>query len=65
MFVIQDNYDVFRDYSDREEESIENLPVCDCCGEHIQDEYYYDLSDLGGGFFCEECVREHFRRSVD
>lgn len=32
------------------------LPVCDVCGEPIQDDYYYDF---GGDIVCEECLTKY------
>lgn len=31
-------------------------PICDCCGEPIQDEYYYELPKIGK--WCEGCLDE-------
>lgn len=36
-------------------------PICHCCGEPIQEEFYYELPD---GAWCEECIRDT-RRSTD
>ena len=55
------------DYARREreqEEWLKSRPVCDECGEPIQDEGYYKFE---GDIYCEECwhtfcVREFFER---
>lgn len=57
--------DPVRDYSryDAErEEALERLPVCDYCGEHIQDDYYYEIGDE---VICRECLDSNYRKSVD
>lgn len=51
-----DRYEVAR----QEEE--DKLPVCDICGEPIQDDYLYDLE---GTLVCEECLKENYRKSVE
>ena len=56
-----DNYDLFEMHDREQEAKLENLPVCDCCGERIQDEYYYDID---GEILCEECLKENYRREV-
>ena len=33
-------------------------PICDKCGEHIQDEYYYDID---GEKVCEYCAQDWLR----
>ena len=37
---------------------LQSLPVCDDCGEAIQDEYYYEID---GNKYCDRCVRSHKR----
>lgn len=48
------------DYARAEEER--KLPVCTCCGEVIQDDYYYEIDDE---ILCEECLKDNYRKSVD
>lgn len=40
----------------------EKYPTCDICGEHILDDYLYDID---GDLVCEECLKEHYRKSTD
>lgn len=51
---------------DREAEYEESLPTCECCGEHIPDEYLYDFD---GYIVCEVCmpdyVNEKFRKPTE
>lgn len=35
------------------------LPMCDECGERVEDEYYYDI---GGTIICEECLNHNYRK---
>lgn len=50
----------FEKYDQGKEERLENLPVCDQCGEHIQDDYMYVIGDYT---LCEECLKD-FREAV-
>lgn len=45
-----------------QETALEKYPVCSCCGEHILDDYLYDID---GDLICEECLNEYYRRSTD
>lgn len=51
---------------DREAEYEKRLPICECCGNPIQDE---DVYDFDGDLICEEClldyVRENFRKKTE
>ena len=38
------------------------LPVCDDCGEAINDDYYYEVD---GDILCEECMRHRYRRFTE
>lgn len=58
---IPDNYDLWEAHDREQEAELEKLPVCDCCGERIQDEYYYDID---GEILCEECLKDRYRREV-
>ena len=46
----------FERYEAEQEEKLEKLPVCDDCGEPIQDEYYYDIN---GFIICPDCLKEY------
>lgn len=43
-------------YIAHQEALLESRPVCDCCGEHIQDDYYYRI---GTEIWCQECLDEN------
>ena len=53
-----DPYDDFLAHEAMAEKWLERLPVCDICGEPIQDEYYYIV---GGDRICEHCMESEFR----
>ena len=46
-------YDRYDALTRKLESDLNQKPVCDCCGEHIQTEYYYSINDF---IFCEFCV---------
>ena len=45
-------YDLLQAEKERDE-YFSKLPKCDCCGEHIQDDFLYDIN---GFLLCEDCV---------
>ena len=65
---LPDNYDLFVAHDAEQERKLEQLQICDCCGEPIQQEkavYYNDQ------WCCEECesdfwsnIREDFLEKV-
>ena len=57
-----DNYKAW-EYAERERERrLLQLPVCEECGERIQDEDYYDVD---GEILCEKCMRRKYRRKTE
>jgi formylmethanofuran dehydrogenase subunit E len=52
----------FLSYDAEQESKREKMPVCSVCGEHIQDDFLYDID---GEIFCEECLNENFRKCTD
>lgn len=38
------------------DKKLERRPVCDCCGEHIQDDFALHYN---GVWLCESCVSSH------
>ena len=59
---MNDNYNLFRQHDTETEVMLKRLPKCDKCNEHIQDDYLYEIK---GFIYCEECIREHFRRDIE
>lgn len=62
MILTDDPLADFDRYDRQQEEWLNSLPVCDCCGEPIQDEYCYEIN---GDLICEDCLDMHFRKAVD
>lgn len=62
MFLRTDNpvHD-FWAYSMAQEEWLENRPTCDECGQHIQDEQYFDIE---GKKYCESCLN-YYKKWID
>lgn len=46
-------------YFDEQEERLNKRPVCECCGNHIQDEGAALIPDYG--FLCTDCFDGHFK----
>lgn len=55
-----DMVDFFNDYDREQTKKLKKLPVCDDCGEPIQD-YYFEIHD---DVLCPDCM-EAYRRDVD
>lgn len=62
MIFTDDPLSDFDRYDRQQEELLNSLPVCDCCGEPIQDEYCYEIN---GDLICEDCLDMHFRKAVE
>ena len=52
----------FGAWDEEQERKLEQLPICDYCGERIQDDYYFDID---GDFYHEKCLCEQFRKSTE
>lgn len=51
----------YNDYNAHEAEQerlLEECPVCEICGEYIQDSFYYNVD---GTIMCESCMNEEYR----
>lgn len=56
--------DPHRDFDRWDAEQCEKLskrPVCEYCGEHIQDDHYYYVDRI----ICEECLNENHKRYIE
>ena len=49
-------------YDRHQQAGLDKLPKCACCGEPIQDDYYYEIGDE---ILCEECLNENYRHPTD
>lgn len=58
---IPDNLDLFEMHDAEQERELRKLPVCCCCGEHIQQEKAVCIED---DWYCEdeECEAEAWKR---
>ena len=52
----------FDRYEREQEKRLEQLPVCDYCGEPIQDDFFYQIN---GENYCPDCMEGHFRMEND
>ena len=59
---VPDNYDAYSYHEAQQEAMLAKCPVCDSCGESIQDDYLYDVN---GDVFCESCMNDLFRKSTE
>lgn len=62
MYITDDPIADFERWDAEQQERIEKLPVCSICGEHIQDEYCYEINDE---IFCADCLDDEFRRETE
>lgn len=50
-----------RHYAQQDRE-LERRPVCDECGHHIQDDWFYLINDE---FICPDCLNNYYRKEVE
>lgn len=60
--AIPDNYDLWEAHEARQQKLLEALPVCDHCGNPIQDE---ELIDFDGFLLCQKCLRDHYTKKTE
>lgn len=53
--MLPDNYDLWERYDSERENELNKRPICDECGEHIQEEYCYHIN---GKHICEHCIKD-------
>ena len=58
MSYVPDAYDMWEKHEHEREKTLLRFPVCDACGERIQDDHCYKI---GHEVLCEECMKENFR----
>lgn len=49
-------------YADEQQEALERCPICEICGEYIQDEHYYEINDEA---VCQECLDNEYKRRTE
>ena len=50
---MSDNYDLWEQHDAEQEAWLQKRPMCDCCGERIQDESYHQIN---GERICDRCL---------
>ena len=55
---IPDYDELHEAFEDEQEENANKFPKCDCCGESIVEEHFYNID---GTFICENCMRDEYR----
>lgn len=59
---IPDYNDLHDEYEAEQERNLDKFPKCDCCGEPITDDYFYDID---GTYYCEDCLISEYRKNTD
>ena len=59
---MNDPLDDYDRYDAEIERKLARMPKCSECGEHIQDEKYYDFN---GKYICPQCLDDNHRRWTD
>lgn len=62
MFYSDDPVADFDRYDREQADQLAKLPVCEICGEPIQDEHFYLINDE---FVCPECLKRDFRKDTE
>ena len=62
MCYIPDYLDHWSEHNRQKEEKLHQLPKCEYCGQHIQDEYCFEINDE---IICEGCLKDNFRKSTE
>ena len=62
MVKIPDNYDLFEQHDAKQQEALSKRPVCSCCGDPIQDEYFFLIQESP---VCDICLNNIFRISTE
>ena len=59
---IPDYNDLYAAHERRQERALRKYPICDCCDEHITDDYLFDID---GVFYCKTCLNSNFRKDIE
>lgn len=52
----------FERHDAEQERKLAKLPICSECGEHIQDDFLYDIN---GELICPQCLNDNYRKMTD
>ena len=58
---MEDNYSMWERHEQKQEKWLDSRPLCSCCNEPIQEDYYYEINEEK---ICEECLRINFKRII-
>lgn len=61
MRITDDPLEDFQYHEEEQDRWRNSRPMCDECGEHIQDDIMYEI---GSSTYCESCI-EKFRKFID
>lgn len=59
---IPDYNDLHDEYEAEQERKLNKLPKCDCCGQPITDDYFYNID---GTYICEDCLSDYRQKTDD
>ncbi len=62
MDYIPDYTDLHAEYERDQERRLKKYPRCDCCRQHITDDYFYNINGL---FAHEECLKAEYRVNTE
>lgn len=62
MCNIPDSLDLFFAHQAKQEQGLSRCPRCCNCGEHITDDYLYDID---GDLYCEDCLDDVFKKPTE
>lgn len=49
-------------YDAEQNKILQRLPVCSDCGEHITDDYFYEINSE---YICPTCLNDNYRKYTD
>lgn len=61
-FDVPDNLDRWERHQAEQERRLERLPECSCCGEKVQEDYYFEIN---GEVLCVHCLNEYYRKDIE
>ena len=56
-----DNYEQWKRHDAAQQKKLDELPLCECCEEPIQDEYGYRI---GNELICQECLELNYKEAI-
>jgi hypothetical protein len=62
MEYIPDYNDLHEAHEREQERRLKKFPKCDCCREHITDDYFYNIDGL---YLHDECLKAEYRVKTD